>query len=143
MQPADSFWDGMGTSIGNSPGWMVVAAILVIGVLFIIAKYIQPSRERVKMRELDIREREAENEAENIKVRASMSEQMSGLRVSNDNLATQSAVMFARLDESAQRSHEMGSKVNHIDDVATNTYTLVKDINSRLIGREIKREITD
>lgn len=133
----------MGTSIGNSPGWMVVAAILVIGVLFIIAKYIQPSRERVKMRELDIREREAENEAENIKVRASMSEQMSGLRVSNDNLATQSAVMFARLDESAQRSHEMGSKVNHIDDVATNTYTLVKDINSRLIGREIKREITD
>ena len=133
----------MGTSIGTSPGWMVVAAILVIGVLFIIAKYIQPSRERVKMRELDIREREAENEAENIKVRASMSEQMSGLRVSNDNLATQSAVMFARLDESAQRSHEMGSKVNHIDDVATNTYSLVKDINSRLIGREIKREITD
>lgn len=137
MQPADSFWDGVGTSLSSSPWWAIVGAILVIGVLFIIAKYIVPSRERIKMRELEIREREAQNKADDIKVKAGMTEQMSGLRESNTNLATQTAAMTARLNESAARSHEMGATVNHIDQTTSHTASQVEDIHRYLIGGEI------
>lgn len=134
MQPSDSFWDGVGSSVGNSPGWMVVGTVLVIGALFIVAKYIVPSRERIKMRELDIREREAQNKSDDIKVKAGMTEQMSGLRESNTNLATQTAVMTARLNESAARSHEMGQAVSNIDKTTTRTAAQVNDIHRLLTG---------
>lgn len=134
MQPSDSFWDGVGSSVGNSPGWMVVGTVLVIGALFIVAKYIVPSRERIKMRELDIREREAQNKSDDIKVKAGMTEQMSGLRESNTNLATQTAAMTARLNESAARSHEMGATVSNIDKTTTRTAAQVDDIHRLLTG---------
>ena len=108
MQSTDALMEGVGKGIANSPGWMVVIAVFIIGVLIIIAKYVLPSRERIKMRELEIREREAMNEAENIKVRAGMNEQLSGLRASNDNLAQQSAMLAAGIEESKVRSREMG-----------------------------------
>lgn len=25
MQPSDGFWDGVGNSVGSSPGWMVIS----------------------------------------------------------------------------------------------------------------------
>lgn len=134
MQPTDSFWEGVGGAVGTSPGWMVVGTVLVIGILFIVAKYIVPSRERIKMRELDIREREAQNKADDIKVKAGMTEQMSGLRESNTSLATQTAAMTARLNESAARSHEMGAAVTHIDQTTSHTASQVDDIHRYLIG---------
>ena len=143
MQPSDGFWEGVGSSVGTSPGWMIVVAALVIGVLFITAKYIVPSRERIKMRELDIREREAANEADNIKVRSAMGEQMSGLRESNQNLAQQTAAMTARLNESAMRSREMGGEVHdvksaadHIKETTDDTNAMVKDIHRRMVFGE-------
>ena len=40
MQPSETFWDGVGEGFASSPGWMVVGTVLVIGVLFVVAKYI-------------------------------------------------------------------------------------------------------
>lgn len=143
MEPTGDMWAGVGASLASSPGWMMVVALLVVGVLFIVAKYIVPSRERIKMRELDIREREAKNDAESIKVRAGMTEQMSGLRVSNDNLAQQSAALFAGIEESKVRSRALGEDMAHTRDAADHikgttdeTNSLVKDIRRHIIGGE-------
>ena len=45
MEPSTDFWSGVGTGVANSPGWMVVGAILVIGVLFVWAKYVHPDND--------------------------------------------------------------------------------------------------
>lgn len=147
MQPSDGFWEGVGTSVGSSPGWMVIGALLVVGVLFVIAKYIYPgykemrirreenSRE-IRMRELDIRERETQNDADRIKANAALAENMRGLRESNDQLAQQSAMLVAGIEESKARSRGMGDKVDHIDRTTSHTDTLVEDIHRHIIGGE-------
>lgn len=136
MQPSDGFWEGVGASVGSSPGWMVIGALLIAGALFIIAKYIVPSRERIRMRELDIRQREAENDAERIKANSALAEGMRGLQESNDTLATQTAAMTARLNESATRSHDMGVKVDRIDATSTHTESMVEDIHRHIFKPE-------
>lgn len=134
MQPGESFWDGVGQGIGQSPWWALLGAVLVIGTLFIVAKYINPSRERVKMRELDIREREAENDAARIEANRALAEQTRGLKESIDNQNVHMAEQTARLEESALRSRDMGGTVNRIDKTTSHTDDLVVDIH-----RSIKR----
>lgn len=143
MNPSEGFWEGVGASVGNSPGWMVIGALLVIGVLFIVAKYIVPSRERIRTRELDIREREAQNDADRIKANAALAENMRGLQESNDNLAQQNAAMTARLNESATRSREMGGDVadikdvsHHIRETTDSTHEIILDIKQHIIRGE-------
>lgn len=143
MQPSDGFWDGFGQAVGSSPGWMVIGAILVIGVLFVVAKYIYPGHKELKMRELSIREREADNDAERIKANAALAENMRGLRESNDRLAQQSAALFAGIEESKTRSRAMGDDMTHTRETADHimgttdeTNSLVKDIHRRFIGGE-------
>ena len=136
MQPSDGFWEGVGTSVGSSPGWMVIGALLVIGVLFVVAKYVYPGHKEIKMRELDIREREAENDASRIKANAALAENMRGLRESNDTLAQQSAALAAGIEESKARSREMGGMVDRIDTTTQHTDTLVEDIHRHIIGGE-------
>ena len=143
MQPSDGFWEGVGASVGTSPGWMVIGALLVIGVLFVVAKYVYPGHKEIKMRELDIRQKEAENDAERIKANAALAENMRGLRESNDQLAQQSAAVFAGIEESKARSRGMGedmshvrSATDHIVGTTDETNELVKDIKRRIIGAE-------
>lgn len=143
MQPSDGFWDGFGQAVGSSPGWMVIGAILVIGVLFVVAKYIYPGHKELKMRELSIREREAENDADRIKANSALAENMRGLRESNDRLAQQSAALFAGIEESKTRSRAMGDDMTHTRETADHimgttdeTNSLVKDIHRRFIGGE-------
>lgn len=143
MQPSDGFWDGFGRAVGSSPGWMVIGAILVIGVLFVVAKYIYPGHKELKMRELSIREREAENDADRIKANSALAENMRGLRESNDRLAQQSAALFAGIEESKTRSRAMGDDMTHTREAADHimgttdeTNILVKDIHRRFIGGE-------
>ena len=136
MEPGDGFWEGVGRSVGASPGWMVIGALLVVGVLFVVARYIYPGVKEVKLRELDIREREAENDADRIKANAALAENMRGLRESNDTLAQQNAALVASIEESKARSREMGGKVDRIDSTTQHTDTLVEDIHNHLIGRE-------
>lgn len=136
MQPSDGFWDGFGQAVGTSPGWMVIGALLVVGVLFVVAKYIYPGHKELKMRELDIRQKEAENAAEDIRARQALAEQMRGTRESVDALAVQNAAMTARIEESKLHSREMGETVSAIDVTTRHTDTLVEDIHRHFIGGE-------
>ena len=143
MQPSDGFWEGVGSSVGSSPGWMVIGALLVVGVLFVVAKYIYPGHKELKMRELGIREREAENDAERIKANSALAENMRGLRESNDRLAEQSAALFAGIEESKARSRGMGEDMSHVRETSDHirgttdeTNSLVKDIRRHIIGGE-------
>ena len=138
MQPSDGLWDGVGAGIASSPGWMVVGTVLVIGVLFVYAKYINPSRERLKARELDIRDREAANDADRIKANSALAENMRGLRESNDRLAEQSAALFAGIEESKARSRGMGEDLGHVRVTTDHTAEQVDEIH-----RHIFREGTD
>ena len=136
MQPSEGFWEGVGASVGSSPGWMVIGALLVVGVLFVVAKYIYPGHKELKMRELDIRQREADNDSERIKANAALAENMRGLRESNDQLAQQSAVLAAGIEESKARSRGMGDKVDRIDATTQHSDTLIEDIHRHFIGGE-------
>ena len=143
MEPTGDLWAGVGAGIANSPGWMVVGTVLVIGVLFVIAKYIYPGHKELKMRELGIREREAENDAERIKANSALAENMRGLRESNDRLAEQSAALFAGIEESKARSRGMGEDMAHVREASEHikgttdeTNSLVKDIRRHIIGGE-------
>ena len=143
MQPGDGFWEGVGASVGSSPGWMVIGALLVVGVLFVVAKYIYPGHKELKMRELGIREREAENDAERIKANSALAENMRGLRESNDRLAEQSAALFAGIEESKARSRGMGEDMSHVRETSDHirgttdeTNSLVKDIRRHIVGGE-------
>ena len=138
MQPTGDFWDGVGQGFASSPGWMVVGTVLVIGVLFVYAKYINPSRERLKARELDIRDREAANDADRIKANSALAENMRGLRESNDRLAEQSAALFAGIEESKARSRGMGEDLGHVRATTDHTAEQVDEIH-----RHIFREGTD
>lgn len=136
MEPGTGFWEGVGQSVGTSPGWMVVGAILVIGVLFVWAKYVHPDNKEIKLRELEVREREAQNDAERIKANAALAENMRGLRDSNDALAQQSAALAAGIEESKVRSRSMGDKVDRIDATTQHSDTLIEDIHRHFIGGE-------
>lgn len=138
MQPTNDFWDGVGQGFASSPGWMVVGTVLVIGVLFVYAKYINPSRERLKARELDIRDREAANDADRIKANSALAENMRGLRESNDRLAEQSAALFAGIEESKTRSRGMGEDMSHVRATTDHTAEQVDEIHRRIF-----REGTD
>lgn len=132
MQPSESFWDGVGNGIGQSPWWALLGALLIVATAFLVAKYIYPGHKEIKMRELDIREREAENDSERIRSNAALAENMRGLRESNDNLSTTNAAMLARLDESAIHSREMGDTVTDTHELAKSTNSMVFDIHKHM-----------
>ena len=138
MQPSETFWDGVGEGFAQSPGWMVVGTVLVIGVLFVVAKYIYPGHKELRMRELGIREREAENDSERIKANAALAENMRGLRESNDRLAEQSAALFAGIEESKTRSRAMGDDMSHVRATTDHTAEQVDELHRRFL-----REGTD
>lgn len=138
MQPSETFWDGVGEGFASSPGWMVVGTVLVIGVLFVVAKYIYPGHKELRMRELGIREREAENDSERIKANAALAENMRGLRESNDRLAEQSAALFAGIEESKARSRGMGEDLGHVRATTDHTAEQVDELH-----RHFLREGTD
>lgn len=143
MQPSDSFWDGVGKGISSSPWWAIVGTVLVIGIVFLIGKFIMPSLERyrmtkiesgerIRMRELDIRQREAENDRDRIKANAALAENMRGLRESNDQLAKQSAALAAGIEESKARSRSMGESIGRIAETTSHTDSLVEDIHKHI-----------
>jgi len=135
MQPTDSFWSGVGESVGTSPGWMVIGAALIIGILFIAAKYLIPSRERIKGRELDIREREAQNDADRIKANAMLAESqrqtntlIDGMRQSLDASSARIDVIVTEIHGSRDGSKRMGETVEHTHEIVAHTAEQVDDI---------------
>ena len=149
MNPSEGFWEGVGASVGSSPGWMVIGALLIVGVLFVVAKYIYPGHKELKLRELEIREREAKNDSDRIKANAALAENMRGLRESNDQLAKQSAALTAGIEESKTRSRSMGEEMtrtkentDHIMDTTDDTCAMVREIH-RVVVVPHRAEGTD
>ena len=143
MEPTGDFWAGVGTGIADSPGWMVVGALLVVSVAYIVAKYIVPSHEKVRMRRLDIEQQQAQTDAERVKANALLAEQqrqtnvlIDGMRQSLDASTAHTDVLVAELRGSRDRSHEMGERVERIDQTTSHTDTLVEDIHRHIIGGE-------
>lgn len=139
MQPTDSFWGGVGESVGNSPGWIVVGALLVVSVAYIVAKYIVPSHERVRMRRLDIEQQQAQTDSERVKANAMLAEQqrqtnvlIDGMRQSLDASTAHTDVLVAELRGSRDRSKEMGGIVDRIDQTTHHTDVLVEDIHRHI-----------
>lgn len=133
MQPTDSFWTGLGGAVGNSPGWMVVVALLIVGVLFVWAKYVHPDMKEIKLRELEIREREAQNDTDRIKANAALAENMRALRESNDAMAHENAAIAAGIEESKTRSRGMGQEVDHIRTTTDHTAEQVEDLHRHFL----------
>ena len=142
MEPTGDLWAGVGTGIANSPGWMIVVSLLIIGVLFVWAKYVHPDNKEIKLRELEVREREAQNDRDRIKANAALAENMRGLRDSNDALAQQSAALAAGIEESKVRSRSMGDDVarvredsDHIRETTDDTHDMVREIHAAVVPR--------
>jgi|GEM_PF-3241630 len=143
MQPSDGFWEGVGTSVGSSPGWMVIGALLIVGVLFIVARYIVPSHEKVRMKKLEIDQQRATTDAERVKANAMLAEQqrqtnvlIDGMRQSLDASTAHTDVLVAELRGSRDRSREMGDAVDIIQQTTSHTDSLVEDIHRHIIGGE-------
>lgn len=138
MAPTDELWTGVGAAVGSSPGWMVVGALLVIGVLVIFARYYLPYRRQIRMRELDIREREQQTDADRVKANAALAENMRGLRESNELLAQQSAALAAGIEESKLRSRSMGEQVSAIEQATAHTSETVADTNTKVTEMHVQ-----
>lgn len=136
MQPSDGFWGGVGEAVGSSPGWMVVGALLVVGVLFVVAKYIYPGHKEIKMRELDIRQMEAENARAQVESNRALAEQTRSASAKVDALMIQNAEMTAGMNESKTRSRAMDGKIDRIDLVSSHTESMVEDIHRHFIRPE-------
>ncbi|MEF2593707.1 MAG: hypothetical protein U0M51_04100 [Eggerthellaceae bacterium] len=120
---------------------MVVGALFVIGVLFIFARYYLPYRERIRTRELDIRDREQQTDAERVKANVALAENMRGLRESNDQIARQFAAQTAGLEESKARSRGMDGKVDRIDHATAHAVDVVEDTNGKVT--EMRTQLHD
>lgn len=137
----------VGKAIEFAPeGWGLIALSIVVVVGIIIKwgvpvyKELREKRIEVERYRIEVDERAAQalddRERERIRNTAAMVEQQ---RQNNENtkaLTTVMTAMQARMEESASRSHEMGSTVTRIDSTTRHTDTLVEDIHNHLIGRE-------
>lgn len=145
MQPSDGLWDGVGAGIASSPGWMVVGTVLVIGVLFVVAKYIYPGHKEIKMRELDIRQMEAENAKAQVESNRALAEQTRSAGAKVDALVIQNAELVAGIEESKTRSRGMGSDLastretaERIKETTDATQALVQDIHAAVVPRRVE-----
>ena len=143
MEPTQDLWAGVGQGIASSPGWMVVGALLVVSVAYIVARYIVPSHEKVRMRRLDIEQQQAQTDAERVRANALLAEQqrqtnvlIDGMRKSLDASTAHTDVLVAELRGSRDRSHAMGEQVDRIDHTTQHTDVLVEDIHRHIIGGE-------
>ena len=147
MEPTGDFWGGVGTGIANSPGWMVVGAVtlivLVIGTLYVIAKYIYPGHKEIKMRELDIEQMKAENSRAQVESNRALAEQTRGTGAKVDALVIQNAELAAGMSESKARSRAMGDAVthakensDHIRETTDDTHDMVREIHAVVVPRK-------
>ena len=150
MEPTGDFWGGVGSSVATSPGWMVVGALLVVGVLFVVAKYIYPGHKEIKMRELDIRQMEAENARAQVESNRALAEQTRSAGAKVDALVVQNAELAAGIEESKSRSRGMGEAMSrvretsdHIRDTTDHTAEKVDEMHSIIVNGKFRPEGTD
>lgn len=141
MEPTEGFWGGVGQAVSASPGWMVVGGILAIGLLYITARYIVPAVKEVKMRRLDIEQRQADTDAERVRANQALAEQqrqtnllVDGMRQSLDASSARIDVIVTEIHGSRDGSRKMGGVIDRVDVTTQHTDTLVEDIHRRIVG---------
>ena len=150
MQPTDSFWGGVGESLARSPWWGMLGLVLIIGALFVVAKYIYPGHKEIKMRELDIRQMKAENARAQVESNRALAEQTRSAGAKVDALVIQNAELAAGMEESKTRSRGMGEDVSrvretaeHIRDTTDQTAEKVEEIHTLIKQGRFGPEGTD
>ena len=141
MEPTNEFWGGVGQAVSASPGWMVVGGILAIGLLYITARYIVPAVKEVKMRRLDIEQRQADTDAERVRANQALAEQqrqtnllVDGMRQSLDASSARIDVRVTEIHGSRDGSRKMGGVIDRVDMTTQHTDTLVEDIHRHIVG---------
>ena len=141
MEPTNEFWGGVGQAVSASPGWMVVGGILAIGLLYITARYIVPAVKEVKMRRLDIEQRQADTDAERVRANQALAEQqrqtnllVDGMRQSLDASSARIDVIVTEIHGSRDGSRKMGGVIDRVDMTTQHTDTLVEDIHRHIVG---------
>ena len=118
----------------------------------VVAKYIYPGHKELKLKELGIREREAQNDADRIKANAMLAESqrqtnvlIDGMRASLDASTARVDVIVSEIHGSRDGSKRMGEEVarvreasDHIRQTTDHTAEQVADLHRRLM-----REGTD
>lgn len=126
MQPSDGFWDGVGTGLGESPWWAIVALLLVVIVLVFVAKAWLPEwrqdrsdRRKIEARRVELEAKAQEDSDVQARDRIKLTERQ--LDIQNDqtraleNLTAQTQLLNAKLEASQKRSSHMGDVVDSMD----------------------------
>lgn len=132
--PTDSFWDGVGKSIENASGDIVVAAVLAVAIVFLVVKYYIPERKeqkkfqaemQQKRLELEIKQQQdnADIQRENIEQKARELQILSGVQATQETLVTMVGdvnvnlkVLLERIDDSKSHSQNLVSTQGKIQD---------------------------
>lgn len=142
----DAFSKGIEAAAVAEP-LIALLAFTVIAVLVVVVKWGLPYRAQMKQDELEVKFREIEvkekaDSALDARERDRIKEMQAGTeqqRQNNENtkaLVTVVTALQARLDESASRSHEMGDKVDHIDDTTSEMAKQVKEVHAIVVRKE-------
>lgn len=144
LQPSDEI---IGKAIETAPeGWALVA-FAIVATLFVIVKWALPLIKELREKRMDIERYRIEvdeksaaalddRERERIRNTQALVEQQ---RQTNENTKALTTVMVAlqgRLEESADRSRDMGAKVDGIDATTRHTDDLVADIHNHIFNPE-------
>lgn len=126
---------------------VALAAFTVVAVLFVVVKWGLPYRAQMHKDELNVRMREVERqeradaaqddrERERIRAMQAGTEQQRQTNENTKALVTVVTSLQARLDESASRSHEMGGKVDRIDDKTTAIAKQVNEVHAIVVRKK-------
>lgn len=153
--PPENFWDAVGGSLEKATGDIVVAALVIVAVVYIIAKYYIPARERdrehrheLENKQLEIEARRQEDDvsikranvdqmAHQIEILSNQSELIKALTSQISNMEMQNEVIRAQILDSKSHSNELGSKVDEIQDEVHDISTKVGDIHIAVLKKEV------
>lgn len=145
--PTESFWDGVGKSIENASGDIVVAAVLAVAIVFLVVKYYIPERKeqkkfhaemQQKRLELEIKQQQdnADIQRENIEQKARELQILSGVQATQEMLVTMVGdvnvnlkVLLERIDDSKSHSQNMVNTQGKIKDDVSIIKEQVHDIH--------------
>lgn len=126
MQPNDSFWDGVGHGLAESPWWAVIGLVLVVALLIFLAKAWLPEwrqdrsdRRKIEARRIELEAKAQKDSDAQARDRIKLTERQ--LDIQNDqtraleNLTAQTQLLNAKLEASQTRSAHMGDVVDSMD----------------------------
>lgn len=147
MEPGDGFWDGLGSAMAGAPSGLVLGALAVIALAVVVARWGLPVYERIRTRQLDIEQRRVESdeaaakaldERERERIRTTQ-RQIAAQEESTralEALSTQTAALNAQIEESKDRSRDMGRRVDDAAEAIGHVASQVDEIHAIVVRKE-------